>query len=70
MLATTKFTGAAFVPSQGWVFFGGHKITMTTAQQLVTLGADWTIGPDLYMSNTTENMCTLQVKKQIFCNTF
>ena len=70
MLATTKFTGAAFVPSQGWVFFGGHKMTMTTAQQLVTLGADWTIGPNLYMSNTTENMCTLQLANKFFATIF
>ena len=68
----TKTANEAFVPSHGWVFFGGSILmNESISMKLESLNNRWTLGPDLYQSTLSEGQCVLQVSnyKQIKSHT-
>jgi hypothetical protein len=67
LVAGSKYRNDVFVPSQGWVFFGGLGNTLTTAQKLTGIDAAWTVGPELYLSQTVYHHCNAQVILSIHC---
>ncbi len=61
LMAVSKFHSDVFVPSQGWVFFGGYGNNLTKAQKLTGSDAAWTAGPELYQSQPVYGQCNVQV---------
>jgi hypothetical protein len=61
-LDPTYWAGSVYVPSQGWVIFGGLLSSLLTAQKLPSIDGKWEAGPPLYQNLIDNQHCLVQVK--------
>ena len=57
-----KLTNNVFVPSIGWVIFGGNTDPLISmSMKLENLRGGWTAGPDLFEKTSSHGQCLIQV---------
>ena len=64
-LSPIRTAASVFVPSRGWVVFGGYGSTLLTAQKLGALNGTWQAGPNMYQDVNEFSMCGVQVYQNL-----
>ncbi len=62
LLGGIAFAGNVVVPSQGLLIFGGEGNSLTTSQNLKSVGGVWETGPQLFEDKPVAHHCVVQVK--------